>query len=272
MTTELNEEIVIERLNLDAIPPEKDPSNRETGGAIYLIIGPSGSGKSEIIKSILWAKKSIIPVVVAISETEDVNKCYSKIIPDLFVFNKNDPEIIEKIIARQKVACEHLKNPMLALVLDDCMNKTSNMNEDIHTALFKTSRHYQMMTLISCQSTFDLKPSNREQAAGFFILRSDNSANRKKIYNNYASIIPNEQLFNALMDTLTSDYCCMFIKNRNRGQNWFDNVFWFKRFDNIPDNWNATSKDVQAYSNDRLNTNFDPFHNLLGHKTIKKIF
>jgi energy-coupling factor transporter ATP-binding protein EcfA2 len=268
----ININIEIDRLNVDDIAPEMDPSKRLTGGGIYLIIGPSGSGKSEIVKSLIWAKKSFIPICVAVSESEDINKTYSKIVPELFVYSKLDVEIINNIFARQRLASANLPNPWITVVFDDCMNKRSNFQEDRHIELFKISRHYKMFVLMTCQASFDLKPECRDQAAGYFILKSDNADNRKKIYSTYASIIPTRAEFNALMDQLTADYCCLFINNRVKSQNWKDKVFWFKAYDNIPSVWNATSKDVLEYNNDRFNTEYDPHSYMLKNINKKSFF
>lgn len=264
----VNINIEVDRLNVDDIAPELDPAKRTSGGGIYLIIGPSGSGKSQIVKSLLWAKKSFIPVCVAISESEDINNTYVKIIPELFVYSKHEVDTIDNIFARQKVAAQNLKNPWISVVFDDCMNKKSNFHEDKCIQLFKISRHYKMYVLMACQASLDLKPECRSQAAGYFILKSDNMENRKKLYSAYASIIPTRAEFNALMDQVTNDYCCLFINNRSQSSNWKDKVFWFKAYDNIPDKWCATGKDVVAYNEERYDKNYDPHSFML--KNINK--
>lgn len=47
--------------------------------------GESGTGKSTIILDILYKIKDKIPTCVVISPTEDQNKTYEDIIPDLLI-------------------------------------------------------------------------------------------------------------------------------------------------------------------------------------------
>lgn len=259
--SEQEEEVVrIKPLYLENLIPSDDPSTwKDTGGAIYLIIGESGSGKSRIIQALTFAKKHIIPACVAVSESEVFNSAYKPIIPQLFIYEKNTPDIIERIQARQLIAKKELTNPWLTLILDDCMNKSSNFTGDKQIELFKTSRHQNMYVLISCQYSFDLQPKLRDQCAGFFILRCDNEENRTKIYRNYASIIPNRQLFNTLMDDLTKDYSCLFVNKRSSSQSWQDKVFRYKAPDlSVHNEWSAVSKDVKAYDEERFDKNYNP--------------
>jgi hypothetical protein len=125
------------------------------------------------------------------------------------------------------------------------------MNDDTYVGLFKTSRHYKMMVLITCQYSLDLKPNLREQCAGFFIMRNSNKDAREKLYNNFATNIPDKQTFNILMDNLTTDHSCMFIDKRETSEDWRKSVYWFRA---TPDktNWSGVCRDVEKYNDDRL--------------------
>lgn len=252
-----DEIVTIPKLDVDEIAPHRDEQKRQDGG-VYLIIGASGSGKSRIIKSLAFAKKDFIPLAIVVSETEEINNAYKAHVPALFIYNKNNADIIPRVQTRQVLAKQQLENPWATLILDDCMNKKANFREEAQIALFKTSRHYKLFVLISCQYSFDLKPDLREQCAGFFILRSDNETNRDKIYKNYASIIPNQRLFNMLMDTLTGDYGALFIDNRCSTNNWREKIKWYRAADlSQYGDWQLTSLDVQAYNKDRFDEQYD---------------
>lgn len=245
--------INIKSLNLKQLTP----TNKDSDGAIYLIIGPSGSGKSTIAKSILYEKSSLIPVAVAISETETVNKCYTNHIHPLFIYDELKDSIITDIMNRQTLALENkLENPFLTVVVDDCMNKKTNMSEDVFQSFFKTSRHYKLLGIITCQYSLDLSPNLREQCAGFFILKTDNDKNRRKIYDNYASIIPTYDMFNSIMDTVTADRGALFINCRSTSDNWNDKIFWYKA-EQLPYDWIAYSKDVERFCSDRYDTHIN---------------
>jgi energy-coupling factor transporter ATP-binding protein EcfA2 len=261
----VDEIIEIPRLEPQNISPFEDLKKRkEDGGAIYLVIGPSGSGKSRIISSLLFEKHHFIPLAIAISESETFNNAYEKHIPQLFINEKLTPEKIEDIQNRQLIATDQLVNPWCTMIMDDCMNKTNNLTENIHVNLFKISRHQSLFTLVACQAVTDLKPTFINQCAGYFILRSENNDSRKKIYEKYASVIPDKKLFNALMDKLTSDNGCLFIYKRSTSSNWRDKVFWYKAPDlSCYEDWKAVSNDVIAFNKIRFDEKYSPANVLL---------
>lgn len=117
----------IKELNPDIIPPStakfKDP---EQGGAKICCIGKPGTGKSTLIASLLYAKKHIFPVAMAMSGTEDSNSFYRKVFPSTFVFNSYDENQVVSFIKRQKIAKKHLDPWAWAvMILDDCTDDPS---------------------------------------------------------------------------------------------------------------------------------------------------
>lgn len=75
-----NNQVEIKELDLDIIPPitSKMYDSEYGGGSKIVVIGKPGTGKSTLIKSILYAKKHIFPVAVAMSGSEDSNEAYKK--------------------------------------------------------------------------------------------------------------------------------------------------------------------------------------------------
>ena len=95
-----NEILRIKELSLDKIHPNS--LDDKFGGSKIVVIGKPGSGKSTLIKSILYAKKHLIPAGIIFSGTEDTNGYYSKFFPSTFIFNEYKKDKIENFILRQK--------------------------------------------------------------------------------------------------------------------------------------------------------------------------
>jgi tRNA U34 5-carboxymethylaminomethyl modifying GTPase MnmE/TrmE len=70
--------ITIKELNIESIRPNFESMTTNLGGSKISIIGKPGSGKSVLIKQLLYAKKHIIPTGLVISGSEDSNKFYQK--------------------------------------------------------------------------------------------------------------------------------------------------------------------------------------------------
>jgi hypothetical protein len=52
--------------------------------------------------------------------------------------------------------------------------------------------------------------------------------NRKRIWENYASMFPTLESFNAVMDQTTENYECLVINNNAKSNKLHDQIFWYK--------------------------------------------
>jgi len=186
------------------------------------------TGKTTLISSLLYAKKHIYPIAMAMSGTEDSNHFYRQIFPSTFVFNSYDEEQVTKFVKRQKIAKQHLENPWAVLILDDCTDDPSLFKKPLQQGLYKRGRHWKMLYILSLQYGMDVRPVIRTNVDGVFILREPNLRNRKVMYENYAGIIPDFKLFCDILDQITDDYTALFINNATRSNDWRECVFWYK--------------------------------------------
>lgn len=213
------------------------------------------TGKSTIIKGLLYAKKHIFPVGIAMSGTEDTNHNFSAFMPDSFIYNDYDEKKIQDFIKRQKIASEHLPNPWAVLILDDCTDDPRIFNKPLQNSLYKKGRNWKMLYILSLQFAMDIKPNIRTNIDGTFILREPLESNREKIYRNYASIIPSYELFSDIMDQLTEDYHALYIHNATTSNIWQECVFYWKA-PIPPKDWKFGSEDYWNFHHARYNPNY----------------
>ena len=261
MSEENVELIHIKELNLDIIAPRtKQLTEKDSfGGSKIVIVGKPATGKSTLIASILYSKKHIFPCGIAFSGSEDSNGFFRKIMPSTFVFNEYNEDQIKSFIRRQKIAKQHLPNPWAVMILDDCTDDARVFNTPLQQGLFKRGRHWSMMYIVSLQYAMDVKPVIRTNVDGVFILREPILKNRKSLWENYASIIPDFNTFCSLMDQLTDDYCCIYIHNQTKSNDWKDCVFWYKASP-VPENWKFGCPEYYQFHEDRFNPDYiDPY-------------
>jgi hypothetical protein len=127
---------------------------------IVCVIGKRGSGKSWIIKSIvyfLFVNK--FPCVIVIAPTDKMNKFYDDFIPNLFIHHEFNVEILYRLFERQKNIIaknekrkkegKKLIDPRVLLIMDDCMAvKDKWKNDNIIKELFFNGRHYNIFFII----------------------------------------------------------------------------------------------------------------------------
>lgn len=211
------------------------------------------TGKTTLITSLLYEKSSIFPVGLVMSGTEDSNGHYRRIFPSSFVYNSLRERTIEDFITRQKVAKMHVSNPWAILLLDDCTDDPKILNKPLFQGLYKNGRHWKMLYILSLQYCMDVKPVVRTNIDGTFILRESSLRNRKVLWENYASIIPDFSTFCAIMDSATSDYTALYIHNATQSNKIEDCVFWY-RAKPVPPGFKFGSPDFWKFDKQR----FDP--------------
>jgi energy-coupling factor transporter ATP-binding protein EcfA2 len=249
-------EIQIRELNVDMIPPSSvrylEP---EYGGSKIVVVGKPGTGKSTIIASLLYAKKHLIPTGIVMSGSEDSNGFYSKMFPESFVFNEYDEEQLKLFVKRQKMAKLKSKNPWAVVLCDDCTDSAKIFNSKLQQGLYKRGRHWKMWYILSLQYAMDINPAIRTNVDGVFILREPILKNRKVLFENYASIIGDFNIFCELMDQLTTDYSCMYIHNAGQSNSWQECVFFYKATP-PPSNFKFGCKEYWKHHHSRFDKNY----------------
>ena len=249
--------IEIKELDPDIIPPITSRYNdiNYNGGCKLVIVGKPGTGKSSLIKAILYSKKHIFPVGIAMSGSEDSNHAYKEIMPNSFIFNEYDENQIVSFIKRQKIAHTHLPNPWAVLILDDCTDDPKIFNRSLQQGLYKKGRHWKMLYILSLQYAMDVKPVIRTNVDGIFILREPLLKNRESLYKNYASIVPDFTTFCELMDQLTNDYCAIYIHGATNVNVWQECVFYWKA-PVVPQDWKFGCEEYWEFHNCRYNNDY----------------
>jgi hypothetical protein len=250
----------IQELDPNLIPPtlESFMDPKHTGSKIA-VIGKPGTGKSRIIKSILYEKSEIFPCAQVFSGTEDSNHAYAGFIPSTFVFNGFSQSVYVDFIKRQKLAKTYLDNPWAAEIWDDITEDERIFNLPVVKGTYKNGRHWKILHILSLQYALDVKPVIRTNIDGTFILRETIKRNRKVLFENYSSVFDDYGDFCDVLDAVTNDFTALYIHNRTQSNSFEDCVFWYKARDDIPDNFRLGAKEMWMFHQERYNPSYvDP--------------
>lgn len=180
------------------------------------------------IKSLLYQKRHIFPVGMVFSGSENTSGQWRQLFPDSFVYSKLKLDKLKDFLQRQTLARKHLANPWAVLLLDDCGYDAKLLKNELFKEIFQNGRHYKMLFILALQFPTDIQPSLRACIDYVFIYKNNNQNERKKIYDNYASIIPSFNLFSAIMDEITNDYTALVINNLSTSNDLQDCIYWYK--------------------------------------------
>jgi hypothetical protein len=210
----------------------------ETKGPVVVLIGRRDTGKSFLVRDLLYYHQDI-PIGTVISGTEEGNGFYGKLVPKLFIHNEYNTAIIENILKRQRQVLKQIKkevesfkrstiDPRTFVILDDCLYDATWSRDKLMRLLFMNGRHWKVMLIITMQYPLGIPPTLRTNIDYVFILREPYIANRKRIYENYAGMFPTFESFSQVMDQCTENYECLVINNNSKSNKLQEQVFWYK--------------------------------------------
>ena len=203
-----------------------------------VMIAPSGSGKSWIVRNILYEMRDI-PCGVVLAPTDKMNKFYDDFMPSSYIHHEFRQDIIPKILGRQSKILEkneqreinHKKliDPRTVFVMDDCMaDKDKWIKDPKMLEIMNQGRHFKLTFILTMQYCLGIQPELRTQFNFVFLLGEDNAASRKKLHEHWAGVFPKFDLFEQVFLQVTSNYGCMVINNRIKTLDLTKKVFWFK--------------------------------------------
>jgi hypothetical protein len=210
----------------------------ENKGPVIVMIGRRDTGKSFLVRDLLFHHRDI-PVGTVISGTEAGNGFYAAHVPKLFIHEEYNSVLIENVLRRQKVVLKQMTREMQAynrstidprafVILDDCLYDATWAKDKLMRLLFMNGRHWKVMLIITMQYPLGIPPNLRTNIDYVFILREPYLTNRKRIWENYASMFPTMESFSTVMDQTTENYECLVINNNAKSNKMTDQIFWYK--------------------------------------------
>lgn len=210
----------------------------ENKGPVIVLIGRRDTGKSVLVEDLLYHHQDI-PIGTVISGSEAANGFYSAHVPKLFIHDEYTPVLIENVIRRQRAVLQQVKgeiektgrrqiDPRAFVILDDCLYDQGWTKDKLMRMLFMNGRHWKVMLIITMQYPLGIGPNLRTNIDYVFILREPYMTNRKRIWENYASMFPTLESFSTVMDQTTQNFECLVINNNAKSNRIVDQIFWYK--------------------------------------------
>lgn len=202
-----------------------------------VMIAKRGSGKSYITRDIIYHYRHI-PGGIVIAPTDRMSPFYKFFFPDLYIHYDIKETTLKKTLLRQTLILEKQKqkakegkkiDPSGILIMDDCLSKKKTWaKDDSILEILMNGRHYWLTYILTMQTPLGITPDLRLNFDYVFLLKDDSTINKKKLWDNYASIFPSITAFDKVFSKCTDDYRSMVIDNRKPTNNIQDKVFWFK--------------------------------------------
>lgn len=218
----------------DKIPLKIKPFDPSTmrPHCTMVMLGKRGAGKTTVVKDLLYHNRDL-PAGCVISGSEEANGFYNEIMPSILIKHEFKSEHIKNLVQRQKNIIDKNKagdkaDPRAFLILDDCLYDGGWAKDKEVRRVFLNGRHYKITFLATMQYPLGIPPILRTNVDYVFILRDNIRANQERIYKSYAGVFPSFNVFQQVMEKLTTNYGCLVIDNTTMSTNLTDSIFWYK--------------------------------------------
>tara|TARA_B100000497_G_scaffold122611_1_gene153927 strand:+ start:350 stop:1051 length:702 start_codon:yes stop_codon:yes gene_type:complete len=182
---------------------------QKSQGPVIVIAGRRNTGKSFLVRDLLYYHQDI-PIGAVISLFEPFAGFYSEFVPKCFIHDECNNTIIENLLKpnQSKKIC----------IFDDSGYRGQELSRLSFNKMLVITKQYS-----------SLVPSNVWDRADYtFILKENINQHRKIIYEKYADIFPNFDVFCTIMDQCTENYECLVIDNNVKSDRIDEQVFWYK--------------------------------------------
>lgn len=113
-------------------------------------------------------------------------------------------------------------------LLDDCLYDNTWTKDINIKAFFMNGRHKDLLFIITMQYVLGIPPLLRTNIDYVFILREPYVQNRRKIFENFAGVFGNFDIFCQVMDQCTENFECLVINTNSKSNKLEDQVFYYK--------------------------------------------
>jgi hypothetical protein len=234
--------------------------------ATILLLGRRRSGKSFLCRDIFYHHKEI-PRGIIFSGTENANPFFGDFIPDTFIHSEYDSELIETVLVNQGKKVRKTRQSGLSkdgllpsnrffIVLDDMLADASAWKkEKTIQEIFFNGRHFNIFFILTMQYPLGIPPALRSNIDYVFIFNEPSIKNRKKIYDDYAGMIPTFDHFQNILDSCTQNFECLVIKTSGNSTDIKDQVFWYKASDH--DNFKVGHPKLWKFHESKYNSKYN---------------
>lgn len=205
--------------------------------ATICFIGKRRSGKSFCMRELLYSKR-YIPYATVISGSEKVNPFFSYFLPSSFIHHMEedlDEDIVRNIFKRQLLLKQRARederfkkvDQRFAIVFDDVLHDDNWKKYKSVKNIFMNGRHFNLFFVLAMQFPLGIPPALRANIDYAFIYQDTNFNNRKRLYENFAGVFPDFNMFCKAMNSLEK-YECLVINMSAATANLDETVFWYK--------------------------------------------
>lgn len=205
-----------------------DPSKMRPG-AVLLIIGRRGSGKSTLMEDLLSYRRLDLKRGVCVSATERSNEFWGKHIPKCMIHHEYSDSITRDLFRMQKkIKAQTGRIEPAFAIFDDLLFDKSFVKSKYTRQIFMNGRHHGLFTIVSAQYIMDVPPGLRANIDYVLCLQDNIRTNRERVYNYFAGMFEDFGSFDECMKACTENNEAMVLDQTSLSYKISDCVYFYK--------------------------------------------
>jgi hypothetical protein len=217
-------------LNLEKFDPASAKPHR-----IWLIIGTRGSGKSVLLKDLLYKTRGSFEYGLAMTATHSSAETLRQVFPPSLIYeNGYDFDKASLLLSQAKENVKNGKDRAGLLLLDDVAFQDKVMKSDTMKELHLNGRHAKITLMSTTQYCLTVSPLLRANIDYVCVMADNVIANRKRLHQFFFGCFETFQQFDIVFKAVTKDYGCLVLDNTDKTGSLEKSVKWYKA-DPIPD-------------------------------------
>lgn len=208
----------IKRFDPDTLKPHR----------ITLIIARRGSGKSTLMRDLLYHQRDRFDFVLGMCPTMESANFMRSCMPAACVYDRYVPSKVDKLVATQQTLVAKGKKRSVLLVLDDVLYDKQVMKTLAMRNIFFNGRNYYLTMICCAQYCVDLGPDLRAQVDYVCLLKENSVSNRIKLWKFFFGMFEQYNDFAAVMDKCTQNFESLILDNTLSSNAITDCIFWYK--------------------------------------------
>lgn len=201
---------------------------------VILLVAKRNSGKSTLMKDLMFHMRGKLDFGLAMSATEESNETFSSYVPKSCIYNEFSAGALDTMIKMQKQNVKKGKFKQLYLLMDDLAYDKKILQNTNMRQLMYNGRHSKITFAFSVQYLVDFPSSYRSQVDYVFCLRDNVVTSKEKLWKFFFGMFQDFRDFNKTFTACTEGYDCMVLDNTIKSNNITDCVFWYRAEASLP--------------------------------------
>jgi hypothetical protein len=218
-------QVRVKKFNPDTMKPDR----------ISLVVGKRGSGKSSLLKDLLYCMRDKFDFTMAMCPTMESANMLKGCMPECCVYSRFSPAKIDLLVQTAREFAAKEKERHFLLVLDDVFYDKSICRSQSFRFLFFNGRHIRVTVILLLQYLVDLPPDLRSNVDYVFSMRETVLSNKLKLYKMFFGVFGSFEDFSAVFDRCTQNYECICLDNTLQSTGVCDCILWYKARLDLPD-------------------------------------